>query len=99
MDAALANATFNNPVIMRELPHLLPSHGLKLTVAWGDAVAEIGQASYFKSFAETYVPYVRKAGALSGQAIETWHAQQKLAMKDGTFFASCNYYTFLVSRA
>ncbi len=99
MDAALANATFNNPSIMRELPHLLPVHGLKLTAAWGDAVAEIGQASYFESFAETYVPYVKEAGALPEQAIEAWHAQQKLAMKDGTFFASCNYYTFLVSRA
>ena len=62
MDVALASATFNNPRIMRDLPRLLPEFGLKLTAAWGDAVVEIGHGSYFKSFVETYAPYVKRAG-------------------------------------
>jgi ubiquinone/menaquinone biosynthesis C-methylase UbiE len=99
MDAALVNVTFNNPLLMRELPRLLPALGLKITAAWGDAVVEIGNGSYFKSFAETYVPSVIRAGLLPAQAVESWLAAQQQSMERGTFFASCNYYTYLMRRA
>ena len=99
MDAALANATFNNPGIMRDLPRLLPELGLKMAAAWGDAVVEIGTASYFRSFAETYVPYVKQAGLLPTQAVDLWLNVQRQAMSNGTFFAACNYYTYLLRRA
>jgi SAM-dependent methyltransferase len=95
MDVALANATFNNPRIMRDLPRLLPESGLQLTAAWGDAVVEIGSGSYFKSFMETYVPYVNRAGLLPAQAVEVWVNEQQQAMENGTFFAACNYYTYI----
>lgn len=98
MDVALANSTFNNPRIMRDLSRLLPELGLKLETAWGEAVVEIGSASFFKSFADTYVPYVKKAGLLPTQAIEAWHNEQHLGMENGTFFAACNYYTYLARR-
>lgn len=99
MDAALVSAVFNNPRIMRELPRLLPETGLKMTAAWGDAVVEIGSGSYFKSFAETYTPSVAKAGVLPAEAVEAWLASQRQSMEDGTFFASCTYYTYLARRA
>lgn len=98
MDLALANATFNNPHVMRELPRLLPEFGLKLIDAWGDAVVEIGSASYFKSFAETYAPFVAKAGFLPAEVVESWLAVQRRAIENGTFFAACNYYTYLACR-
>lgn len=99
MDAALATASFNNPRIMRDLPRLLPKVGLVLSEAWGDAVVEIGKASYFKSFAETYAPYVKRAGLLPVQAVDVWLNEQRLAMETGQFFAACNYYTYLMHRA
>lgn len=98
MDSALARATFNNPRVMRDLPRLLPELGLKLVAGWGDAVAEIGQGSYFKSFAETYVPYVKRAGVLPDQAIDIWFDTQMRAIVNGTFFATCNYYTYVTRR-
>jgi SAM-dependent methyltransferase len=98
MDVALATATFNNPRIMRDLPRLLPTLGLRLTEAWGDAVVEIGSASFFKSFAETYAPYVKRTGVLPAQAVDVWLREQREAMDNGTFFASCNYYTYLARR-
>ncbi|MDA8129362.1 MAG: methyltransferase domain-containing protein [Betaproteobacteria bacterium] len=98
MDAALANATFNNPRVMRDLPRLLPEFGLKLDTGWGDAVVEIGRGSYFKSFAETYVPYVKQAGGLPEHSVEIWLDAQRQAMANGTFFAACNYYTYLARR-
>lgn len=99
MDLALVTATFNNPRIMRELPRLLPKYGFQLKEAWGDAVTEIGKASYFRSFAETYAPFVVKAGMLPAQVVDSWLAVQHQAMEDGTFFAACNYYTYLARRA
>lgn len=98
MDAALVNATFNNPRIMRDLPRLLPDLGLELAVAWGDAVAEIGRASYFRSFAEVYVPYVTNAGLLPADAVADWWTAQRQSMQNNTFFACCNYYTYLARR-
>jgi len=99
MDVALADATFNNPRIMRDLPRLLTDYGLKLQAAWGDAVVEIGEGSYFKSFAETYVPYVVEADLLPEEDVNAWLAGQRRFMEEGTFFASCNYYTYLARRA
>ncbi len=98
MDVALASATFNNPRIMRDLPRLLPKLGLQLKNAWGDAVVEIGSGRFFKSFAETYVPYVKMANLLPAQAVDVWLSEQLKAMENGTFFAACNYYTYLAHR-
>ena len=98
MDAALVTASFNNPRIMRDLPRLMPELGLTLQAAWGDAVSEIGTASYFKSFVETYAPYIVKAGLFSAEAVGLWLTAQRQSMEDGTFFASCSYYTYLACR-
>jgi len=99
MDVALANASFNNPLVMRDLPRLLPELGLEMAAAWGDVVSEIGKGSYFKSFAETYAPYVTRAGMLPAETVEAWLGAQRQAMENGTFFASCNYYTYFLRRA
>ncbi|MES9970868.1 MAG: methyltransferase domain-containing protein [Candidatus Thiodiazotropha sp.] len=99
MDAALANASFCNPRIMRELPGVLADIGLRFKTAWGDAVVEIGKASYFKSFAETYAPYVSNSGLMTPSEVENWLYVQQQAMESGTFFAACNYYTYLLGRA
>jgi len=98
MDAALAAASFNNPRVMREMPHLIPKLGLTVKAAWGDAVVEIGRGSYFKSFAETYVPFVIKAGLVPSEAADDWLGAQRRSIEDETFFASCNYYTYLAQR-
>jgi SAM-dependent methyltransferase len=98
MDAALVSAAFNNPMIMRDMPRLLPELGLSLTAAWGDAVVEMGTGSYFKSFAETYAPSVTRAGLLPAETVEAWLTGQRKSMEDGTFFACCNYYTYLARR-
>jgi SAM-dependent methyltransferase len=99
MDLALASATFNNRLIMRDLPRLLPQVGLRLAQAWGEAVVEIGAGSYFRSFAETYAPAVIQAGLVPAAVVETWLADQRRAMSDGTFFGSCTYYTVLAHPA
>ncbi len=98
MNHALASATFNNPLIIRDLVRLLPEMGLEVTETLANVVSEIGTASYFKSFAETYAPLVASSGLLSKEDVDDWLKTQYIAMNDGTFFASCNYYTYLGRR-
>ena len=98
MDVALVRASFNNPRIMRDLPRLMPGFGLSLTAAWGDAVTEVGSGSYFKSFVETYAPYITTAGLAPADTVAAWLGAQRQALEDGTFFAACTYYTYLACR-
>lgn len=96
MDSALANATFNNTHVMRDLPRLLPTLDLKIVHAWGDAIVEIGQGSYFRSFAEAYVPYVKRSGLVADADADEWLSKQLEYMQSGSFFAACNYYTYMI---
>ncbi len=72
--------------------------GLELTDTLADVVAEIGTGSYFVTFAETYAPLVSRAGLLPAKKVEAWHAEQRRALEQGTFFAACNYYAYLAKR-
>lgn len=98
MDAALATATFNNPLVMRDMPRLLAEAGLGDISVMCDVVAEIGEWSYFRSFAETNAPLVASGGLLPAEAVADWLAAQRQSVDQGTFFASCNYYTYLARR-
>ncbi len=98
MDHALAVTTFNNPLIMRDLVRILPEMGLEVIETLANVISEIGKASYFKSFAEAYAPLVADGGLLPKTAVDDWFARQTAAMHEGTFFASCNYYTYLARR-
>ncbi len=92
MDWALARAAFNDPVVIRGLPELLRAAGLELRETLADVVCEIGEASYFRSMAETYAPLIAPAGLAAAEDVEAWLAWQRGAMAEGRFFASCNYY-------
>ncbi|MCW8962144.1 MAG: methyltransferase domain-containing protein [Gammaproteobacteria bacterium] len=96
MDHALATASFNNPLIMRDLIRMLPGVGLQVTNTLADVVSEVGSCSYFRSFAETYAPFVVSAGLMSEQEVEGWFSMLEQSIKDNTFFASCNYYTYII---
>jgi ubiquinone/menaquinone biosynthesis C-methylase UbiE len=96
MDHALAKATFNNTLIMQDLPHMLPRFGLEICKAWGDAIIEIGQGSYFKSFIEAYAPFVKHAGLIDAALVDKWLTDQLMFIHQRSFFACCNYYTYLI---
>ena len=98
MDRALAAATFNNPIIMRTLPQLLAETGLAIDEIVAEVVSEIGTGSFFRSFAETYAPNVKSARLVADDEVDGWLLEQNTAMRDNTFFASCNYYTYIARR-
>ena len=92
MDWALACAAFDNPLVMRGLPALLRAAKLELRETLADVVCEIGEASFFRTMAETYAPLIAPAGLAEEEEVQEWLAWQRRAAADGRFFASCNYY-------
>jgi ubiquinone/menaquinone biosynthesis C-methylase UbiE len=98
MDHDLATASFNNPMVMRDLISILPAEGFEVVETMADVVSEIGNASYFKSFAETYAPFVVSAGFMTEAEVDSWFAAINKAIEANTFFASCNYYTYIAKR-
>lgn len=98
MDQALANATFNNPLLIRQLPLWMDELGLQRRDAWGEALIEIGSADYFKTFAQTYVSAVIDAELVDEGMALRWLEYQLMADATDVFFASCNYYTFFLTR-
>jgi SAM-dependent methyltransferase len=97
MDWALATTTFNNPLVLRTLPAALDRAGLELRETLAEVVVEVGKASYFRSFADTYGPMVASSGLVPRPEVEAWLEAQYGAMDEGRFFASCNYYTMLAT--
>lgn len=98
MDGGLVAAVFNNPRVMPSLPRWFRQVGLEMAETLPHVYAEIGTGGYFKSFAETYAPMVSRAGLVSKEKVDTWLAEQRRAMEEGTFFAACNYYAYLARR-
>lgn len=99
VEQALVQATFVSPNVVRQLPGLLTANGWAGPMAaQGTCVSEVGaQFSYWKSFAEAYMPRVKKSGLVEPDSVDLWWVAQKLAASEGKFFAACSYYTFKAS--
>lgn len=98
MNEGLRAAVFTQPGVMRELPQLLPQANLEIVETLADVYTEIGTGSYFQSFAETFAPMVIRAGLLPASRVNLWLREQRRALKEGTFFATCNYLACLARR-
>ncbi len=94
MDRALAETTFHNPLVMRDLIKLLPESCFDIEDTLAEVVSEIGEASYFKSFADTYAPMVASGDMMGTGEVERWVNGQAELIASRRFFASCNYYTY-----
>ncbi len=98
MDEALVMAVATNPRVMRDLPRLLQQAGLEIMATTAYVYAEIGTGTFFAGFAEAYAPLVQRAGLLTAGQVEDWLLEQRRAVEQHTFFAACNFYTYLTRR-
>jgi 2-polyprenyl-3-methyl-5-hydroxy-6-metoxy-1,4-benzoquinol methylase len=87
-----------NPNVMRQVPAFLKDIGLKVTGFLPDIHAEAGTGAFFINLAESYIPIAVRAGTLSSDVAGRWLAEQRDASLHGTFFGSCNYYTYLAQK-
>jgi 2-polyprenyl-3-methyl-5-hydroxy-6-metoxy-1,4-benzoquinol methylase len=88
-----------NPTVLREMPGLLADAGLTIEAFQPHLFAQVGDAPFFASMIDSYVPMAVKAGALSTAEAEDWTDIQNAAFRAGTFFGACNYYTYIARKA
>jgi SAM-dependent methyltransferase len=99
VEAAVQSMIMSSPRVMRDLPRLLPKAGLRLIATQAHVYAEAGASSFLLNLAETYAPLAASSGLLPAADVEAWLADQRRAAEDGTFFAACNYYTYVSNPA
>jgi len=97
VENALQSMIMSAPRVMRELPRLLPQAGLRLVATQAHVYAEAGSSGFMLNLAEAYAPLAAASGLLPAAEVEAWLADQRCAAEDGTFFAACNYYTYVAS--
>jgi SAM-dependent methyltransferase len=98
VEAALVATIAANPTVLRTLPGLAAAVGLEIIDATAHVLAEVGTGTFFVNFAETYAPMAADAGLLRPELAAGWLDRQRRANRAGTFFAACNYYTYLLRR-
>ena len=65
----------------------------------GPRLAEAGSSRFLLNLAETYAPLAASSGLVPAADVEAWLADQRRSAEDGTFFAACNYYTYVAEPA
>ena len=98
VDDAFRVGVISHPRVMCDLPRLAGTVGLRIIDAEPYLYADVGMGKFFLEAAEIYGPYLAKIGLLTAAQVEAWLAEQRRAASEGTFFAACAYYTFLVQR-
>ena len=98
MQAALVATIAANPTVLRTMPGLAAAAGLETIDATAHVLAEVGTGTFFVNFAETYAPMAADAGLVRREPAADWLDRQRRAHRAGTFFAACNYYTYLLNR-
>lgn len=98
MDQALLTATFNNHDTMRFMPVYMKNAGAEITDTLVMPYAEIGQAQYFKSLADTYGGRIVPLGILTQAEVDKWLNWMNETSDKGTFFGVCNYFTYIARK-
>jgi ubiquinone/menaquinone biosynthesis C-methylase UbiE len=98
MEPALRSMIMSSPRVMRQLPRLLPRAELRLTATQAHVYAEAGSSTFMLNLAETYAPLTASTGQLPAEQVDAWLTDQRRSAADGTFFAACNYYTYITRR-
>ena len=98
LSAAIRAAIAAQPFVMREMPRLARTHGLRITDFDPHALVEAGKADYFASMAETFAPLAARQGLVSAEKVERWLAALRAASAAGTFYGTCIFATYLLRR-
>jgi 2-polyprenyl-3-methyl-5-hydroxy-6-metoxy-1,4-benzoquinol methylase len=99
MPGLILQAVVANRYVMREVPRRLHELDVKITHAIGDVVLEIGTGDYFPGLAKNYGPIAVSAGLAAQSEFDQWIAAIDRALSENTFFGSCNYVTYGMTKA
>lgn len=98
IEETLLKLLFANPRVLRDMPRLLREAGLELHEASGSIYANIGSGRFWANAVESYAAFLARSGFLPQATIEDWRAYQSRAVRENTFFATSNYYSYLAQR-
>lgn len=99
LPAKYFDAIVANPFVMREMPRRLNQLGVKSSEAIGAVVLEVGEGDYFPGIIRNYAPIVVGAGTVSDSEASGWIAALENALESHSFFASCNFVTYVFEKA
>jgi ubiquinone/menaquinone biosynthesis C-methylase UbiE len=98
MEQSLLAVTFNNYDTMRFMPVLLKKAGAEIVDTVVMPYAEVGQAKYWKSLADTFSARIAPLGLLPQVEVDKWMDWMKQASVEGTFFGVSNYFTYIARK-
>ena len=98
MEQALLKVTFNNYDTMRFMPVHLKKARAEIIETLVMPYAEVGEAKYWKSLAETYGGRIAPLGILPQIDVDKWTSWMKQASDEGTFFGVSNYFTYIARK-
>jgi SAM-dependent methyltransferase len=98
MEISLLETFVANPRVMRDLPSLLPSCGLRLEATQSHILADAGTTTFFVGMLENYGPLVAQMGLQPQPTAGAWLDHQRSSIAEGTFFGSLNFHSYLLRR-
>ena len=98
-DEAIIGAIATQPRVMRQLPDVLHSAGLRIELSFAYVLADIGRADYWGPAIQSFRALLPKSGNMSTDRANAWADNMDKHSEQGTFFGACNFYTYLARRA
>ena len=99
MEASMLETFVANTRVMRDLPLILPSCGLRIERVQSHILADGGTTTFFVGMLENYGPLVAKMGLQPQGVADTWLEHQRQSVEQGTFLGSLNFHAYLLRRA
>ncbi len=99
IDLKLLSAVVHNINVCRAMPTHISNAGLTLDDHTGHIIAEAGKGDFWLSSVQGFAKLIPALNILPTEEGEAWVNEILDHHKNGTFFASGNYYTYFVSKA
>lgn len=96
MEASLLETFVANPRIMRDLPSMVASCGLRIEATQSHILADAGSTTFFVGILENYGPLVAQMGLQPKDVADAWLDYQRKSNDEGAFFGSLNYHSYLL---
>ncbi len=97
-DELIISSIVTQPRVMRQMPLLLTTAGLEFVTAYYYVVCDIGKADYWAPSVESMRRLLPAAKAMIVEEANAWADDRMRESAEGVFFASSNYYSYVVRR-
>jgi hypothetical protein len=91
-------AVVAQPRVLRQMPRLAKYHGLRILNVFPNMITDVGEADFWRSAVDAFRRLGPRSGLISQDAANAWADDQLRASDDGVFFASSNYYGYVMEK-